>query len=169
MTSMKKTFTGYGEGRRKVIMFIRLLYFGFKAYCFIFRPIRMGVRVMMIQDEKVWLIRQTYTKGWYMPGGGPKRGETLEQAARREAFEETGAQLGGVSLMGVYTNFVQWKTDHSIVFICKDFKITGRPDGEIAELRAFAFEDLPADVFPSHRLRLDEYRDGKTVPQFGAW
>ena len=75
-------------------MFVRLLYLGFKIYCFIFRPVRMGVRVAMIQNEKVWLVRHTYVPGWHMPGGGVKRGETLEAAARREAFEETGAQLG---------------------------------------------------------------------------
>ena len=150
-------------------MFIRLLYLGFKIFCFIFRPVRMGVRILLVREGRVWLVRHTYVPGWHLPGGGPKRGETLEQAARREAFEETGAELGELNLMGAYTNFIQWKTDHSIVFICTDFEITGRPDGEIAELRAFALDALPVDVFPSHRLRLDEYRDGKSIPQFGAW
>jgi len=150
-------------------MVIRFLYLGFKIYCFIFRPVRMGVRALMIQGGKVWLVRHTYVRGWFLPGGGPKRGETLEHAARREALEETGAELGEMTLMGVYTNFVQWKTDHSIVFICKDFKITGRPDGEIAEMRAFSLDDLPADVFSSHRLRLDEYRAGRVIPSFGEW
>ena len=68
-------------------MYIRLLYFAYRIYCFLFRPVRMGVRVMMIRDNKVTLVRQTYMPGWFMPGGGLKRGETLEQAARREAFE----------------------------------------------------------------------------------
>src|SRR6266542_2546497 len=103
-------------------MFIRVLYFGFRIYCFIFRPIRMGVRVMMVQDEKVWLVRQTYMRGWFMPGGGIKKGETLEEAARREAREETGAELGKLTLMGAYSNFTEWKSDHNIVFICKDFE-----------------------------------------------
>ena len=104
-------------------MFIRILYFGFKVYCFIFRPIRMGVRVMMILDGKVWLVRQTYMPGWFMPGGGLKRNETLEEAARREAREETGAELGELTLMGAYSNFTDWKSDHNIVFICTNFEI----------------------------------------------
>ncbi len=83
---------------------------------------------MMIRDNKVTLVRQTYMPGWFMPGGGLKRGETLEQAARREAFEETGAELGEMTLMGAYTNFKDWKTDHNLVFACHDFKITGKPD-----------------------------------------
>ncbi len=150
-------------------MYFRLLHLGFKVYCFIFRPVLMGVRTMMIQDGKVWLIRHTYVNGWFMPGGGIKRGETLEQAARREAYEETGAQLGKIVLMGAYTSFINWKTDHAVVFICKDFSFTGRPDGEITELRAFPINELPDGLFLSHRLRLEEYQKGIPQPQFGEW
>lgn len=148
---------------------IRLLYFGFLIYCFIFRPIRMGVRVMMIQDGKVWLVRQTYLRGWFMPGGGVKRGEALEQAARREAFEETGAELGALTLMGAYTHFKEWKTDHNIVFICADFEFKGKPDSEIAELRAFPLNQLPEDLWGGHRQRLQDYLAGVAPPQFGEW
>jgi ADP-ribose pyrophosphatase YjhB (NUDIX family) len=84
-------------------MFIRLLFSAYRVYCFIFRPVRTGVRVMMIQNGKVMLVRQTYMPGWFMPGGGLKRGETLEQAARREAKDEIGAELGELKLLGVYT------------------------------------------------------------------
>jgi 8-oxo-dGTP pyrophosphatase MutT (NUDIX family) len=150
-------------------MFFRLIYLGFRAYCFIFRPVRMGVRVMMIRNKKVWLVRHTYLPGWFMPGGGVKRGETLSEAACREAFEETGAQLAEISLVGAYTNFTEWKTDHALVFLCTDFKIIGKSDGEIAEVREFALNELPEDVYPSHRRRLEEYRDGKFHPQFGEW
>ena len=150
-------------------MFIRLLYIGFRVYCFIFRPIRMGVRVMMIENDKVWLVRQTYMRGWFMPGGGLKKGETLEEATRREAREETGADLGAITLMGAYTNFTEWKTDHNIVFICNDFQINSKPDDEIAELRAFSLNELPSDLWPGHRRRLQEYLSGRAQPQFGEW
>lgn len=149
-------------------MFIRILYYAFRIYCFIFRPMRMGVRAMMIEDDKVWLVRQTYVGGWFMPGGGVKRGETLDQAARREAKEETGADLGELKLLGAYTNFTEWKTDHNIVFICYEFKFTGKPDAEIAELRAFSLNALPENLWPGHRLRLEEYKSG-AVAQFGEW
>jgi 8-oxo-dGTP pyrophosphatase MutT (NUDIX family) len=150
-------------------MFIRILYLGFRIYCFIFRPICMGVRVMMLQDEKIWLVRQIYMPGWFMPGGGLKRGETLEEAARREAREETGAELGELSLMGAYSSFTEWKSDHNIVFICTDFEVKGKPDGEIAELRAFALNELPEGLWPGHRRRLEEYQAGIKNPQFGKW
>ena len=150
-------------------MFFRILYLGFRVYCFIFRPIRTGIRVLMIQNKEVVLIRHTYMSGWFMPGGGLKKNETLEQAARREAREETGAELGELKLMGAYTNFKDWKTDHNIVFTCDDFKITGKPDGEIAEMRFFPLNELPEGLLPGHRRRLTEYQAGISIPQYGEW
>lgn len=150
-------------------MYLKLLYLGFKIYCFIFRPVRMGVRVMMIQDDKVLLIRHTYLNGWFMPGGGVNRNESLEQAARREAKEETGAELGEITLLGVFTNYLQWKTDHTVVFLCKDFKITGKSDAEIAEMQFFLLSELPKSVYPSHRKLLDAYKSGEIKSNFGEW
>lgn len=123
----------------------------------------------MIQDNKVTLVRQTYMHGWFMPGGGLKRGETLEQAARREALEETGAELGEIKLMGAYTSFKEWKTDHVVLFVCHNFNIIGKPDKEIAEIQTFALDALPKDLWPGHIYRLEEYKMGKANPQFGEW
>lgn len=150
-------------------MYIRLLYLAFKIYCFLFRPVRMGVRVVMIQEGKVWLVRHTYLPGWFLPGGGLDRGETLEEAARREAREETGGELNDVTLLGVYTNFVQWKTDHTAVFLCGDFTITGKSDGEIAEVRSFSLNALPKETYISHRNLLEKYRSGTLSSNFGEW
>jgi 8-oxo-dGTP pyrophosphatase MutT (NUDIX family) len=150
-------------------MYIRFLYFCFRVYCFIFRPVRLGVRVMMLQGDQVLLVRQTYMPGWFMPGGGIKRGETLEQAARREAREEVGAELAEIQLLGAYTGFKEWKTDHNIVFICRDFTCNGRHDREIAEVRFFHLNDLPEGLWPGHRRRLEEIRATQEYPQFGEW
>lgn len=151
-------------------MYFRLLYLGFKIYCFVFRPVRMGVRIVMLQNNEVWLVRHTYLPGWFLPGGGLKRNETLEQAARREAFEETGAELRGMTLIGAYSNFIQWKTDHTVVFQCMDFKIIGKPDGEIAEIHSFPLNELPANVYASHLRLLKEYGEiGTKSPGYGEW
>lgn len=150
-------------------MYLKLLYLAYKIFCFIFRPVRTGVRVILLQGNEVMLVRHTYVPGWFMPGGGLKRNETLDQAARREAYEETGAELKELTLMGVFTSFIQWKTDHAIVFLCRDFNITGKSDSEIAEMRLFALDELPADIFPSHRRLLESYRSGHIPANFGEW
>ncbi|HUI89525.1 MAG TPA: NUDIX domain-containing protein [Anaerolineales bacterium] len=147
----------------------RLLYLAFRIYCFLFRPVALGVRVMMIHKKEVLLVRQTYMDGWFMPGGGVKRGETLEQAARREAYEETGAALKNLGLVGVYTNFNEWKSDHNILFLSTDFTFSGKHDFEIAEVRFFPLHALPAGLWPGHRRRLEQYRNGKQPDPFGEW
>ena len=42
------------------------------------------------------MLRRTDGEGWAFPGGTLKDGETPEQAAWRETFEETGYRLGDV-------------------------------------------------------------------------
>lgn len=39
-------------------------------------------------------------RGWDLPGGHLEAGETPEDAARREVYEETGARLGPLHLLG---------------------------------------------------------------------
>jgi 8-oxo-dGTP pyrophosphatase MutT (NUDIX family) len=148
---------------------MRLVYLAYRIYCFIFRPLTLGVRVMMIQNDQVLLVRQTYINGWFMPGGGVKRGETLDQAARREAHEETGATLNNLRLVGAYTNFKEWKSDHNILFLSTDFTISGEHDFEIAEIRFFSLDALPADLLSGHRQRLEQYWDRKPLDPFGEW
>ncbi len=148
---------------------LRLIYTLQRVYLFFVRPLTVGVRIMMIQDGKVLLLRQTYMDGWFMPGGGIKRGETFEQAARREAREEVGAELKEISLVGAYTNFTEWKSDHNVLFLSKDFTWSGQHDWEVAEIRLFPLDALPEKLWPGHYRRLQEYHAGVPSPQFGVW
>ncbi len=150
-------------------MYIRLLFLLYRIYTFFIRPVGTGVRVLLIQEGQVLLVRHTYLKGWYMPGGGIKRWETTEEAARREAAEEVGAELGEVSLLGVYSNFEMNRSDHNVVFVCTDFKWNRTHDQEIAEVRIFSLKSLPEDLQPGHRRRIEEYTAGVTSPAFGRW
>lgn len=148
---------------------MRLLYIGYRIYCFIVQPKTLGARIMLIQNEQVLLVRQTYIPGWFMPGGGVKRGETMEETARREAREEVGAEMGELRLLGAYTHFGEHKNDHNTLFLCTNFTANIKRDNEIAEARFFSLDDLPDGLLEGHRKRLEEYRTGKEIPQFGEW
>lgn len=140
-----------------------------RLYEFFVRPVTLGVRIMMIRDGQVLLVRQTYVSGWFLPGGGVGRGETLDAAARREAGEEAGAMLRDLSLVGAYTSFDEWRSDHNVLFLSTDFSLSGEKDQEIAELRFFPLDALPEDLSHGHRERLEEYRAHQASPQFGRW
>lgn len=129
----------------------------------------MGVRLILEKDQAVLLVKHTYQVDWYLPGGGVKKGETIEGAARREAAEELGAALGDLHLFGVYTNFYEGKSDHVVVFSCDDLTLTGKTDREIASLNFFRFDGLPGDVSPGSLRRIREYIGGGDSPVVGVW
>lgn len=149
-------------------LLLRLAHLLRSVYYFIARPVMLGVRVMVVKDGQVLLIRHSYVDGWYFPGGGLKRGETLEAAARREVREEAGVEAASLELVGVYTSH-HWQTDHNVLFRCADFAVVGKPDAEIAEARFFPLDDLPGEVIAGHRQRIEEFRVGKPSPKFGEW
>jgi 8-oxo-dGTP diphosphatase len=49
-----------------------------------------GALVAVYVDRALLLVRSSYQVEWNFPGGGVKRGETPDAAARRELAEETG-------------------------------------------------------------------------------
>jgi len=148
---------------------LRWVYLLYRGYLFFIRPVTLGTRIMMLRNGEVLLVRHTYMDGWYLPGGAVDRGETLDAAARREAREETGAELHNLRLVGAYTNFKEWKSDHNVLFLSTDFTLDGKPDHEIAELRFFPMNELPPDMSAGHRRRIEEYVAGAISPQFGEW
>jgi 8-oxo-dGTP pyrophosphatase MutT (NUDIX family) len=148
---------------------LRWVYLVYQLYLYFVRPITLGVRVMMVRDGQVLLVRHTYVHGWYMPGGGIQRGETLDAAARREASEEVGAELHDLRLVGAFTNFKELKSDHNILFLSTDFTVGRKQDREIAEARFFPLHALPDGLWPGHRRRLEELVSAKDFPQFGEW
>ncbi len=63
--------------------------------------------VVTSEEGHVLLIRRgtdPYEGYWALPGGFVEVGETLEEAAVREAEEETGLQVEIVRLVGVYSD-----------------------------------------------------------------
>jgi 8-oxo-dGTP pyrophosphatase MutT (NUDIX family) len=135
---------------------------------FFTRPVTLGVRILLIREQRVLLVRHTYQDAWFIPGGMVKRGETLEQAIRREVQEECGAQLQNLQLFGAYTNFMDYKSDHVVVFLSTAFEVVGTKDWEIERVAFFPLDHLPEDISPGCLHRIEEYSQGRP-PGYGKW
>ena len=61
-----------------------------RAWWRLWRPRHEGALVALYVGPAVLLVRASYRTEWNFPGGGIRRGETPEAAARRELVEEIG-------------------------------------------------------------------------------
>lgn len=149
-------------------MLIKIAHWMRSLYYFIVRPITLGVRILLVEDQQVVLVKHSYEPGWFLPGGGVKRGETLEQAVRREAAEECGAVLHAVKFIGTYHNLSAYKSDHVTLFLSEQFSLYEKHDPEIAVLAAFPLDQLPGDTTPGSRRKITAYTNG-SLESSGMW
>lgn len=127
-----------------------------------------GVKVMLLRDGHVLLVRQTYRRGWFLPGGGLKRGETIADGGRREAWEEVGARVGDVELIGLYTHVHGRVTNHLAVLATDSFQTEHREHWEIAEARYFPVHALPRGLAAGDRHCIERHVAGETR-LLGRW
>lgn len=124
---------------------------------------------VVIRNEKGELLLQqrVYPEGrWCFPGGLMELGESTEDTARREVFEETALTVGELQLIGVYSgpdslcraaNGDEWyvvNVSYMTDEYSGDLKIN---DGESAALRWFRPEEIPETLVATHKKILADY------------
>jgi len=110
-------------------------------------------------DTPIVLIqRKNPPEGWAIPGGFVDVGERLEQAAIREAREETSLDVRLKVLLGVYSDPKRDPRGHTItaVYIAQ---ATGKPTAQDDALKVdiFAFDRLPKPLAFDHSQVLADY------------
>ena len=133
-----------------------------RAWWFVTRPVSVGVLGLVVDEEgRILLVEQTYRSGWYLPGGGVRRKEPLDDALARELREEVGVEpTAPPRLLGVYWNFAESKSDYVAVFVVEHWDRKPAGSIEIARDAFFAPDELPEDISPAARRRIAELRDG---------
>src|SRR5580658_3713820 len=123
-----------------------------RLYWRLFEPTIVGVRALLIHQQQVMLVRHTYLKGWYLPGGRVDRGETALHAVRREVAEECSLTVHDASLLAVYANTEQNRNDHILLYEVRSFsprppsRWSGLRRLEIAQAQFFPLAALPPDT-----------------------
>jgi 8-oxo-dGTP pyrophosphatase MutT (NUDIX family) len=152
---------------RQVLSLAHFSYYGLLA---LVGPIRLGARLLLVQDNSVLLVYHSYLDNWHLPGGGLKRGETMLESARREAYEEAGAiVLDDLRLVGVYLGTGGGRSDHTAIFACESFALIEPTDRwEIIGRAFFSLDALPADLSRGYRQVIAQYRL-HAPPVLGRW
>ncbi|HKA25678.1 MAG TPA: NUDIX hydrolase [Candidatus Eisenbacteria bacterium] len=105
---------------------------------------------------------EPYAGTWSLPSGFMEYGETPEQTARRETFEETGLRVRVERLIGAYPGHDDPRV--RVVLLVYLVRKTGgkeRAGDDAAELAWYPASRPPRDLaFRSHRQALADYRRG---------
>jgi ADP-ribose pyrophosphatase YjhB (NUDIX family) len=115
--------------------------------------------IIEIESKGVVLIkRKNPPYGWAIPGGFVDYGESLEEAAVREAKEETNLNVKLVKQFHIYSNPNRDPRHHSIstVYIAK---AKGKPKAkdDALEIGIFNESNLPDEIAFDHRSILNDY------------
>ena len=135
------------------------------AYWWIRRPVVLGVRVLVADEDRVLLVNHSYREGWLLPGGTPESGESLVTTARREVREETGVAVRDVTLLGIYSSLAAPESNHVAVFTGQAGKTKANQEmsAQNVEVEAVRWVDgdrLPEAASAQTRTILQDWRRG---------
>jgi 8-oxo-dGTP pyrophosphatase MutT (NUDIX family) len=123
----------------------RSAYAVLRVYWFLFRPTMNGVKCVLTDGDQVLLVRHTYgPRGWDLPGGSIKAGESEVGAAQREMCEELGVSVDGWRPLGQLDVVIDYRRDH---IHCLQAELQSPPlkidQGELRDAGWFRRTELP--------------------------
>lgn len=121
-----------------------------------------GVRIVIVRNNRIVLVRHWYAPGvWTLPGGGVEAYESVEEAAKREAREETGYEITSFEgEVGTYEGLSKHDTVRVLIAGEFDGGLKVVPDREILQRGLFGLDRLPENVSPANLKRIEAYKSG---------
>ncbi len=118
--------------------------------------------IIEFQGGIILVKRKNPPPGWAIPGGFVDYGESLEDAAVREAREETGIDIHLLRQFHTYSAPGRDPRHHTVstIFIASGSGTPVAAD-DAAAVGIFRKDNLPEDIAFDHREILDDYFNGK--------
>lgn len=111
-----------------------------------------GVGCIVVRDDGRLLMVQSHRGFWSTPGGHLDFGESPDECAIRETFEETGLQVAEVEFVAVTNDVLPDAGRHYVTVWMRadttERTLAVRDPAEIADAGWFAPESLPAPLHP---------------------
>jgi 8-oxo-dGTP pyrophosphatase MutT (NUDIX family) len=132
------------------------------------RPIIMcGANVILLNEKDEILLHHRADRDcWGLPGGAMELGESLEQTAIREVFEEVGLSCGKMKLFNVYSGkdlYYRYPDGNEVynvttTFICKEFSgeiVVDLTEGRDAQF--FSLDKIPLNLSSPIKCIVEEF------------
>ncbi|MGI6563464.1 MAG: NUDIX hydrolase [Clostridia bacterium] len=123
--------------------------------------IQCGASVIVLNEQNEILLQLRKDNScWGYAGGAVEPNEPVEEAAKRELYEETGLIANKLELFGVFSgpdlHYIYPNGDEvsnvDIVYLCKDYSGELKcQDSEVSDLRFFPLDRLPENLSPPVR------------------
>lgn len=130
-----------------------------RVYWFIFRPQTRGVKCIISHNSEILFLRHTYgNNNWNFPGGGIKKGEEPEDAAKREVKEEVGLTLINIREVGNFSSVLEYKKDMVRVFAAEATNRNVKlQEAEIMDCGWYQISSLPEKLSITAKRSLELY------------
>jgi 8-oxo-dGTP pyrophosphatase MutT (NUDIX family) len=140
--------------------------------------VKLCVGLILINAENKVLLEKRSDNGmWGLIGGGVEPGETIQQTAFRESYEETGLKINALNLIGIYSDISQGRivtypdngdVVHLIDIIFSAVVIAGnlRISKESVDLKYFSPFSIPDDLVPPAKQPISDFVNNKMVSIF---
>ena len=123
------------------------------------QPLLMVGSTVLVLDtqNRLLMMKRSDSGNWGVPGGAMELGETTEEAARRELFEETGLEVDELTLFGVFSGkelYYRYPSGEevynvSIVYLTRNVHGSVKLfDGEHYDFQYFDLTELPENISP---------------------
>lgn len=131
------------------------------------RPLLMVGAATLIVDEqdRLLLLKRSDSGCWALPGGAVELGEVVEEAARRETWEETGLEIGELSLFGVFSGpefFCIYPNGDEvynvmIIYLVREIRGDVRLNDEHTDWGWFAPTEIPENIGPPIKPVIEQF------------
>lgn len=119
-------------------------------WCFAVVVVRRGDRFLLVHERK-------FGQRWYLPAGRVERGETFEEAACREALEETGIPVRLTGILRVEHSPGPEASRMRVLFLAEP--ADGTPPKSVPDEESLGAAWVRPDELPGYPLRGDEVQE----------